>query len=66
MSDLNFKHTTGQGLPGDRAGAVPALTAGAQLATSGRYGALGRIQRRRLNSQRLKLADSGFRLFRVY
>jgi len=66
MSDLNFKPTAGHGLPADRAGVVPALTAGAQLATSGRDGALGRIQRRRLNSQRLTLADSGFRLFRVY
>jgi len=66
MSDLNFKPVEGHGLPGDRAGALPALTAGAALATSGRDSTLGRSQRRRLNSQRLWLADSGFRLFRVY
>lgn len=66
MSELNFKPALAASLAGDKTVAVPALDAGASIASTSRFSGLGRMQRRRLNATRLQLEDSGFRLFRVY
>jgi hypothetical protein len=66
MSELNFKPDATRGYTGDKAVPVPALDAGVTHASNPRQGALGRMQRRRLNATRLQLEDTGFRLFRIY
>ena len=66
MNALNFKPAVGASLAGDKTVAVPALDAGASIASTSRSNGLGRMQRRRLNATRLQLEDNGFRLFRVY
>jgi hypothetical protein len=65
MSELNFKPATGGGHAGDKSVPVPALNAGA-IAGASLRGKAQAGQRRRLNSTRLALEDTGFRLFRIY
>ena len=66
MSDLNFKTDAGRSYAGDKIIVVPGHDSSANTGTTARLNVLGRVQRRRAGSNRLQLADSGFRLFRVY
>ena len=65
MSDLNFKTDASRSYAGDKIIVVPGHDTAANTGTTARLNVLGRVQRRRASS-RPRLADSGFRLFRVY